>query len=122
MIQFDEHIFRRGWFNHQLVICFSLSEPDSREPGAGTYLHPPGPSTSSGPPAAAGLPGPGGLQHQRTAQSQRGDAAGGKLSQWLIPKNPRLVLSGWWFQIFWYVIFIPRKSTQNEQALNPKDM
>ena len=25
MIQFDEHIFQMGWFNHKLVVIFAIS-------------------------------------------------------------------------------------------------
>ena len=27
MIQFDEHIFQMGWFNHQLINAFMASQP-----------------------------------------------------------------------------------------------
>ena len=27
MIQFDEHIFQRGWFNHQLVFQYLITDP-----------------------------------------------------------------------------------------------
>ena len=34
MIQFDEHIFQRGWFNHQLDVFFQERTFNSRRGGA----------------------------------------------------------------------------------------